>query len=141
MANLQKTKTAKGKGRITKVRLQEVFEGPLPHPRILNQYEQVFPGATERIFRMAEKQQEHRHKLEIAVVKSNIHNEKTGLYSSLVITLVVVISGAVLIYLGHGIEGFITLIATIGFHAYNFLNQKKKQEEELENNDQKKATY
>jgi len=29
------------------------FSGPLPHPEILAKYENVFPGAAERIFQMA----------------------------------------------------------------------------------------
>lgn len=134
MASLQKTKPPKRKAAITKVRVQEVFTGPLPHPKLLDQYEHIFPGATERIFQMAERQQAHRQRLESAVIRSNIENERKGMYFSLVITLTVVLSGAILIALGHGIEGFVTLIATIAFHAYNFISQKKRQEKELEEN-------
>lgn len=31
------------------------FEGPLPHPALLEQYERAFPGAADRIIRMSEK--------------------------------------------------------------------------------------
>lgn len=31
------------------------FEGPLPHPALLEQYERAFPGAADRIFRMSER--------------------------------------------------------------------------------------
>lgn len=37
------------------------FRGPLPTPDLLGGYEDVVPGAGERILRMAEKEQEHRH--------------------------------------------------------------------------------
>jgi len=40
------------------------FQGPLPPPALLKQYEENFPGAAERIFKMAEKQAEHRQTLE-----------------------------------------------------------------------------
>ncbi|MBY0460111.1 MAG: DUF2335 domain-containing protein, partial [Gemmataceae bacterium] len=36
------------------------FQGPLPPPAILAQYNQVLDGAAERIFQMAEKQAAHR---------------------------------------------------------------------------------
>lgn len=38
------------------------FSGPLPPPGVLANYDQVIPGAAERIFRMAESEQENRHR-------------------------------------------------------------------------------
>lgn len=42
------------------IHAQMEFSGPLPPPQILGQYDEVLPGAAERILRMAEKQQDHR---------------------------------------------------------------------------------
>ena len=39
---------------------REVFEGPLPHPDILQKYEQIIPGIAERIVQMAEREQDIR---------------------------------------------------------------------------------
>ena len=39
----------------------ETFEGPLPHPDILAQYENILPGIADRIVRMAEAEQNARH--------------------------------------------------------------------------------
>ena len=39
------------------VEKREIFEGPLPYPDQLRQYEQVLPGIAERIVRMAEEEQ------------------------------------------------------------------------------------
>lgn len=47
-------------GRAAIVHAQVEFSGPLPHPQTLRQYDEVLPGAAERILRMAEKQQDHR---------------------------------------------------------------------------------
>jgi uncharacterized membrane protein len=52
--------------------------GPIPTPEILQGYENVVPGAGERILRMAEQQAEHRRSLEAKVVTSNIHSERIG---------------------------------------------------------------
>ena len=40
------------------------FQGPLPSPDILQGFEYVLPGAAERIMKMAEKEQDARHKIE-----------------------------------------------------------------------------
>jgi hypothetical protein len=36
-------------------------EGPIPAPSILRSYDEIVPGAAERIIAMAEREQEHRH--------------------------------------------------------------------------------
>jgi len=38
---------------------QQQFSGPVPHPQILQGYDQIIPGAAERILRMAEEDAEH----------------------------------------------------------------------------------
>ncbi len=43
---------------------EERHSGPLPHPVILAAYEEIMPGAAERIFKMAERQSVHRQELE-----------------------------------------------------------------------------
>ena len=40
------------------------LSGPLPPPEMLAQYEEILPGAAERILSMAERQAEHRQKME-----------------------------------------------------------------------------
>lgn len=40
--------------------------GPLPPPAALEQFERIAPGSAERIIRMAESEQAHRHALESA---------------------------------------------------------------------------
>jgi uncharacterized membrane protein len=43
---------------------QQQFSGPVPHPQILQGYDQIIPGAAERILRMAEEDAEHQRKIE-----------------------------------------------------------------------------
>jgi len=47
------------------------FSGPLPHPALFGQYNEVLPGAAERIFRMTEKQLDHAIELENAEASAN----------------------------------------------------------------------
>lgn len=37
---------------------QEQFQGPIPHPNHLKQYEEICPGAADRLIKMAEAQQQ-----------------------------------------------------------------------------------
>lgn len=43
---------------------QQQFSGPVPHPQILQGYDQIIPGAAERILRMAEEDAEHQREIE-----------------------------------------------------------------------------
>lgn len=45
----------------------------LPHPTTLESYEEISPGITAKLGNMIQKEQEHRHKIELSKVKS-IHN-------------------------------------------------------------------
>lgn len=80
-------------------------QGPLPHPSILQEYNNVVPGAAERIICMAEEQAKHRQELEKAVIQSDIRDGKTGLYLGFTIGVVAIIAGAICIMYGHSISG------------------------------------
>ncbi len=80
-------------------------QGPLPHPSLLQEYNNVVPGAAERIICMAEEQAKHRQELEKAVITSDIRDGKTGLFLGFSIGLVAIIAGAVCIIQGHSVSG------------------------------------
>lgn len=73
--------------------VQEVFSGPLPHPSILEKYEQVVPGAAERIFKSFENQTEHRHKIEKSVIKTQNRLSIVGLVFGFIIAMTTIIGG------------------------------------------------
>lgn len=83
----------------------QLYQGPLPAPEILRQYDQVVPGAAERIISMAEQQAKHRQNLESTVVLSDVKDSNTGLWLGFIIGIVAIISGAVCILQGHTIAG------------------------------------
>ena len=53
--------------------------GPLPHPEILGGYEKVLPGSADRVFKMAEKQQDHRISIENKLVNAENQRGFAGL--------------------------------------------------------------
>ncbi len=59
--------------------LSQSFEGPLPHPTILQQYDAAIPGAAERIFKLAEQETQHRHAQENAATQANIAAQRQQL--------------------------------------------------------------
>ena len=56
------------------------FGGPIPPPDILAGYDQVVPGAADRIITMAETQSRHRQEIEKSIINSDIRNSKLGLW-------------------------------------------------------------
>lgn len=61
-------------------RLLLAYSGPLPPPHMLERYEQVLPGAAERIFDMAESEQKHRHSWDTFSLSASANSEKRGQY-------------------------------------------------------------
>ncbi|MFZ1318475.1 MAG: DUF2335 domain-containing protein [Candidatus Nitrotoga sp.] len=51
---------------------QKLHQGPLPTPEDLKHYDDLLPGAAERIFRMAEIEQQHRHEQESKAISSEL---------------------------------------------------------------------
>lgn len=121
----------KPRRRVNKLVTREFFEGPIPHPTILRQYEQVFPGAAERIVAMAEKQSQHRQKIESDIVSSDIANERRGMHYSLFITIVLMLIGALLIYMKRDTAGYFSLFGPSIFHAGNYIYKKVSEGKEL----------
>jgi uncharacterized membrane protein len=67
--------TNTGVARVTRT---ELYSGPLPHPKTLQEFESIVLGSAERIISMAESQSKHRMELERSVIKSDIDNSKRG---------------------------------------------------------------
>ena len=61
--------------------------GPLPPPEAFQRYEEILPGAAERILKMAEKQAEHRQRLEEKIVNAEIRDARLGLIFGFLIGL------------------------------------------------------
>lgn len=51
---------------------QKIHHGPLPAPEDLQRYDQLLPGAAERIITMAEVEQRHRHEQESKAISSEL---------------------------------------------------------------------
>jgi uncharacterized membrane protein len=90
--------------------MEASFSGsaPLPPPDLLKQYNEVFPGCAERIVAMAKGQSTHRQHTESKVIGGNISSQRTGLWLGFVLALIVILSGALLVYTGHMVWGAVS---------------------------------
>ncbi len=68
--------------------------GPLPSPDTLHQYNEILPGAADRVVAMAEREQEHRHAVERSMVRIYARNTMGGLIAGTLIGLVAIVGGA-----------------------------------------------
>ena len=112
------------------VQHQEVFNGPLPPPVVLEKYNEIIPGAAERIIAMAEEQAKHRKELEVKVINSDVGNSKLGLWFGLIIGLAGLAASVIVIIYGEQIVGGVLGIGTLGSLVGVFVygSQKRNQE-------------
>lgn len=83
----------------------EAYSGPLPHPDTLRQFNDILPGAAERIFNQFEKQTNHRINIETLVIKSDIRKSYLGLILAFFLCLLGMGGWIYLASIGKSIEG------------------------------------
>jgi uncharacterized membrane protein len=80
---------------------EESFSGPLPHPKDLAAYDQIHPGAADRIIAMAEKEQAHRHAWEDKSLKFDFSYSILGIFLGFLIALALLLLAYVSSQAGH----------------------------------------
>ena len=58
---------------------QQTYQGNIPPPALLRDFDAIVPGAAQKILVWAEEEQLHRRKLEIATTEANIEAQKRQL--------------------------------------------------------------
>lgn len=108
------------------------FSGPLPPPNMLQSYNDVVPNAAERIISVFEAEVHHRHNLEQAELQAEIKDVRTtqalrflGIVCGFIICLVLVFTGAFLIYHDKQIAGFSVCVTSMAGIIAAFLGTKK----------------
>jgi uncharacterized membrane protein len=108
------------------------FSGPLPPPSTLERYEQVVPGAAERLITMAERNQSHRHALETAAVHHEIQIANRGQISAALVALASIGAGTYIASLGQTVAGTGLIggvIATIAIAHLKTHHDRRKERE------------
>lgn len=119
--------------------IQSQFAGPVPPPEVLNEYGRINSSFPERIIKMAEKEQDHRHRYEeerLQAFKKESENDhklstrSMALAFSFAITCLLL--SAYFAYLGIGIGAVICLLTTMGSVVYAFITKQKTANKDLE---------
>jgi uncharacterized membrane protein len=66
--------------RITQIAVSEQFSGPMPHPKHLRDYDEILPGAAERILAMAERNLKHNMTMDEKVMEAEVDDLKLGMW-------------------------------------------------------------
>ena len=94
------------------------WQGPLPPPKQLAEFEKVHPGAAERIIQMAEREQNNRHQKEMATIRSRDQWLARGQWLAFAIVLAALGVVTYLVANGSPIQGvapvFIALSGLVG---------------------------
>lgn len=107
--------------RVTTTRIKSEWIGPLPPPGVFKQYS---PEVRKAILQQANSQMKHRQKIENKVIASNIRNSSRGMHYAFVLTITLILVGALLVAIGKSTEGLIAIFGTSGFQGGNYLIQK-----------------
>jgi uncharacterized membrane protein len=112
------------------------FSGPLPPPDILQHYEDVVPGAADRIFKMAENQANHRQDLEGRVIRSDILKSYFGLAAGFAVAVVAIVGGVIVATGGQGTAGAAIGGAPVAALVVAFLSGTSSRRSERESKSQ-----
>ncbi len=101
----------------------EVIDGELPAADTVEAYEQVLPGAADRIVRMLEQQSAHRMEMERTLARSAARTERLRQVLGVGIVLVVFIVATRLITGGHEAPGTVLALADLVLLAAVYLGR------------------
>jgi uncharacterized membrane protein len=102
--------------------IEESYSGPIPHPRILGQIDEIVPGAAKQILDDAHGQTAHRQEMERKYLDAGIENSRRGQWFGFIVAMSVVLGSMGLIALGYSVWGFslalFGLAALVGVFVY-----------------------
>lgn len=104
------------------------YSGPLPLPEDLARYDQVVPGAAERIIKMAENEMQHRHDNDNKITKNIVITTYLSIFVAFICVLIM--SGLVFyaLYKGFSAAAGTIAVGSIAAVASVFFTRKKDKE-------------
>jgi len=95
----------------------EFFQGPVPSPAALQEYEDIQPGFAERLIALTEREAQHRHTITYRAQRQDARETTLGQVFALVVTISAFVCTAWLGYLGlewaASIVGGTTVVALV----------------------------
>lgn len=114
----------------TRVVAAASYEGPIPPPAMLREYDLIIPNGADRILKMAESQLAHRQALESKVVSGDALRSWVGLIAGVTVALAILAVSGVLIWNGHDWAGTalgtVDIAAIVGVFVYGTESRKNE---------------
>lgn len=110
------------------------FVGSLPSPEVLAQYNHLVAGAADRIVAIAEREQEHRHKMQEKLLDARLlaqrqarNERRLGQIFAFSLAVIAVVCGAIAAMLGEPIAGeVISSVGVVGLVVVFVLGLKEE---------------
>ena len=112
--------------------MHKTHVGPLPAPETLSDYSAIIPNGAERIMQMAEKQLEHRMKMENKVVGGQMLQSNIGQILAFLIGIAALSASTYCIVTDHEWAGSILGIGGLTGLVTAFIKGRSQQEKNLE---------
>jgi len=114
------------------VTMHRTHVGPLPDPETLSEYSAIIPNGAERIMQMAEKQLDHRMKMENKVVRGQMLQSNIGQIFAFLIGIAALSASTYCIVNGYEWSGSILGIGGLTGLVTAFIKGRSSQEKNLE---------
>lgn len=106
------------------------FEGPIPPPVLLEQYNELIPNGAERILAMAESNSQHRQTLESFALRSEHQRSMLGIIAGLLVALALGGAGLWSTLAGHEPFGLaiigIDMVGLVGTFVYGTESRRRE---------------
>lgn len=111
------------------------WNGPIPPPSILADFERLVPGSAQKIIEMAHSQSIHRMEIEKIAVVENFSKAKRGQVFGFILGVFGIISSGILGYLGHGVLAGTIATVSMGTLAVALVLGSKARRRSLDKKD------
>lgn len=109
------------------------FSGPIPPPELLEGYENIVPGAADRIIRMTERQIDHRTNIESLIVKGDNRRADRGLTFAFMLGILCIVVAATLAYLGQPNVAIVIIVVLFGTGTTTYIYGTNVRKQERKN--------
>ena len=113
--------------------MKEEFSGPIPHPDTIQKYEEILPGAADRIISMAERQASHRQALEKKMIEAESRDGLLGVVFAFLLGMGCIAAAVLMVFLvpqnGGAIAGALLGVTGIGSITSNFIRSTRNNKE------------
>ncbi len=116
--------------------VRQEFQGPIPPPELLRGYDEIVPGAADRIITVMEKQVDHRIAMERTVITGDNIRAYLGIAAGFVFAMTLLVLSAWLIVSGFTVAGTVlgglNLAGIVGVFIYGTRSRRQERREKRE---------